>query len=182
MGRHDLDLQEPPRGDLVSTLTSLEVAVWDALANVPDPEIPAVSVVDMGMVHEVRVEGGSVGVTILPTFTGCPAIDIIKGDVAAAVALVDGVEEVGVDTTFEPPWTTERITPEGREKLRGFGLAPPEGTGPVLITQIGLPKAAKCPFCGSTETENDNPFGPTPCRALYYCRACRNPFEQFKPV
>jgi len=166
----------------VSTLTSLEVAVWDALAHVPDPEIPAVSVVDMGMVHEVRMEGASVRVTMLPTFTGCPAIDIIKSDVAAAVAGVDGVQEVEVDTTFEPAWTSDRITPEGRDKLRGFGLAPPDSKGPVLITEIGLPKAAECPFCGSTDTVNDNPFGPTPCRALYYCKACRNPFEQFKPI
>jgi ring-1,2-phenylacetyl-CoA epoxidase subunit PaaD len=167
---------------VVSTLTSLEVAVWEALANVPDPEIPAVSVVDMGMVHEVRVEDDSVHVTMMPTFTGCPAIDIIKSDVHSAVAAVDGVREAHVDTTFEPPWTTERITPDGREKLRSFGLAPPESTGPVLIADIGLPKSAKCPFCGSTDTENDNAFGPTPCRALYYCRNCRNPFEQFKPV
>ena len=167
----------------MSTLTTLEVAVWDALAGVPDPEIPAVSVVEMGMVHEVRVEGASVHVTMLPTFTGCPAIDIIKRDVAAAVASVEGVAGADVDTTFEPPWTTDRITPEGRDKLRAFGLAPPgPSQGPVLIADIGLPKVAECPFCGSTDTVNDNAFGPTPCRALYYCRACRNPFEQFKPV
>jgi ring-1,2-phenylacetyl-CoA epoxidase subunit PaaD len=167
---------------VVSTLTSLEVAVWDALAQVADPEIPVVSVVDMGMVREVKVDRASVHVTMLPTFTGCPAIDIIKSDVRAAVERVEGVRSVQVDTTFEPPWTTDRITPDGREKLRSFGLAPPDSTGPVLITDIGLPKAARCPFCGSTDTENDNPFGPTPCRALYYCKACRNPFEQFKPV
>jgi ring-1,2-phenylacetyl-CoA epoxidase subunit PaaD len=166
----------------VSTLTSLEVAVWDALANVPDPEIPAVSVIEMGMVHDVRVDGSSVHVTMLPTFTGCPAIDIIKSDVRDAVAAVDEVEEVDVEMTFEPTWTSDRITPEGREKLRSFGLAPPDSKGPVLITEIGLPKHATCPFCGSTETVNDNAFGPTPCRALYYCKSCRNPFEQFKPV
>ena len=166
----------------MSTLTSLEVAVWDALAGVPDPEIPAVSVVDMGMVHSVVVDGAHVQVTMMPTFTGCPAIDIIKSDVHDAVAAVAGVGEAQVDTTFEPPWTTDRITEQGREKLRSFGLAPPDSTGPVLITDIGLPKLAKCPFCGSTDTTNDNPFGPTPCRALYYCNACRNPFEQFKPV
>lgn len=166
----------------MSTLTSLEVAVWDALANVPDPEIPAVSVVDMGMVHDVRVSGGRVHVTMLPTFTGCPAIDVIKSDVRAAVERVEGVDAVDVDTTFEPAWTSDRITPDGRAKLKNFGLAPPDESGPVLITQIGLPRAAECPFCGSTDTVNDNPFGPTPCRALYYCRSCRNPFEQFKPI
>jgi ring-1,2-phenylacetyl-CoA epoxidase subunit PaaD len=136
----------------------------------------------MGMVHAVDVNGTAVRVTMMPTFTGCPAIDIIKSDVAAAVAMVDGVEVTEVDTTFDPHWTSDRITTEGREKLRNFGLAPPDSTGPVLITDIGLPKAAVCPFCGSTDTQNDNPFGPTPCRALYYCKSCRNPFEQFKPV
>lgn len=166
----------------MSPLATLEVAVWDALAHVPDPEIPVVSVVEMGMVQSVAIDGSSVKVTMMPTFTGCPAIDVIKKDVRDAVAALVGVDEAEVETTFEPPWNTDRITREGREKLRGFGLAPPNSGGPVLITEIGLPSAAECPFCGSTDTVNDNPFGPTPCRALYYCRSCRNPFEQFKPV
>ncbi|MFN2389902.1 MAG: 1,2-phenylacetyl-CoA epoxidase subunit PaaD [Actinomycetota bacterium] len=161
---------------------ALEARVWDALAAVPDPEIPAVSVVDMGMVHAVEVDGPAVHVTMLPTFTGCPAIDVIRTDVAAAALLVDGVEDVRVDITFDPCWTTARITPEGRRKLEAFGIAPPQGDGPVLLQHIGLPAAAVCPFCGSRDTANENPFGPTPCRALYYCNACRNPFEQFKPV
>jgi len=160
----------------------LERRVWDALHGVADPEIPAVSVVDMGMVAAVEVHGEKATVTILPTFTGCPAIGVIEQDVAGAVRDVEGVGEVEVKITFEPPWTTERITAAGRRKLKEFGLAPPTGTGPVLITDIGLPKVSTCPFCGSTDTKNENPFGPTPCRALYYCNACRNPFEQFKPV
>ena len=159
-----------------------EDALWAALAQVPDPEIPAVSVVDMGMIRDARVEDGKATVVVLPTFTGCPAIDVIKSDVATAVAGVDGVGEVDVQTSFDPPWTSDRITPQGRVKLRRFGLAPPTGEGPVLITNIGLPKVALCPFCGSRDTKNENPFGPTPCRALYYCNSCRNPFEQFKPV
>lgn len=162
--------------------TTLEFAVWEALATVPDPEIPAVSVVDMGMIREVAIEGADARVVVLPTFTGCPAIAEIVSDVAAAVEKIVGVSNVTVDTSFEPPWTTDRITEDGRRKLKEFGLAPPTGEGPVLITEIGLPKKAECPFCGSTETRNENPFGPTPCRALYYCNNCRNPFEQFKPV
>lgn len=167
---------------MTAPTTSLEVAVWDALAGVADPEIPAVSVVDMGMIKAVSTEGPNVSVAVLPTFTGCPAIAEIVADVKAAVEKVDGVAEVEVKTTFDPPWTTERITEQGREKLKGFGLAPPTGTGPVLITEIGLPKHAECPFCGSRDTVNENAFGPTPCRSLYYCNECRNPFEQFKPV
>ena len=161
---------------------ALELAVWEALAGVPDPEIPAVSVVDMGMIREVEVGGGRVRVVVLPTFTGCPAIDVIKKDVATAVEAVEGVESAEVETSFNPPWTTDRITNGGREKLREFGLAPPTGNGPVFVTEIGLPKIAICPFCGSKETMNESPFGPTPCRAVYYCKTCRNPFEQFKPV
>lgn len=165
-------------------ITTLDTTqrVWDALAHVMDPEIPVVSVVDMGMIHDVSLEGPSARVTVLPTFTGCPAIDVIKQDVAAAVAAVEGIEEVAVETTFDPPWTSDRITPEGRAALKTHGLAPPSGTGPVMLTQIGLPTFAVCPFCGSKDTTMDNAFGPTPCRAVYYCRACRNPFEQFKTV
>lgn len=163
-------------------LLGTEAAVWEALAHVPDPEIPAVSVVDMGMISVVDVSGTRASVTVLPTFTGCPAIPVIKRDVATAVAAVEGIDEVVVETTFSPPWTSDRITDQGRARLEEFGLAPPTGTGPELITEIGLPSVAKCPFCGSSDTKNENPFGPTPCRALYYCNACRNPFEQFKPV
>jgi ring-1,2-phenylacetyl-CoA epoxidase subunit PaaD len=165
----------------VTTATSTH-SVWDALAGVMDPEIPAVSIIDMGMVERVDVADGRAEVVILPTFSGCPAISVIKRDVAEAVAEVDGIEQVKVETTYSPPWTTERITDEGRRKLEEFGLAPPTGSGPVLIADIGLPEIARCPFCGSTNTHNENPFGPTPCRALYYCDSCRNPFEQFKPV
>ena len=166
----------------MSTTTTREEAVWAALREVKDPEIPAVSVVDMGMIEDVRVEGDAARVVVLPTFTGCPAIDVIKSDVRAAVEAVEGVTSAQVETTFSPPWTTERITQEGRAKLKEFGLAPPTGTGPVLIDSIGLPTFAVCPFCGSKNTVNENPFGPTPCRALYHCKDCRNPFEQFKPI
>jgi ring-1,2-phenylacetyl-CoA epoxidase subunit PaaD len=164
------------------TSDELKDRIWTALGDVLDPEIPAVSVLDMGMIKDVSVEGSKAEVTVLPTFTGCPAIDVIKSDVADAVRRVRGVDEVEVHTSFEPPWTSDRITTEGRAKLKEFGLAPPTGEGPVLITQIGLPAFAVCPFCGSKNTRNENAFGPTPCRSLYYCSDCRNPFEQFKPV
>ena len=167
---------------VTTSLATAEERVWSALATVPDPEIPAVSVVDMGMIREVEVIDRSARVVVLPTFTGCPALPIIRADVAKAVRGVGGIEDVQVEVSFTPPWTSDRITAEGRAKLEGFGLAPPTGEGPVLITEIGLPKAAICPFCGSKNTHNENPFGPTPCRALYYCNGCRNPFEQFKPV
>ena len=165
-----------------TAITTIQDKVWAALEQVPDPEIPAVSVVDMGMIRDVSVDGTSVRVVVLPTFTGCPALPIIKSDVATAVASVAGVDSVSVEVSFVPPWTSDRISAQGRLKLEGFGLAPPTGEGPVLVGDIGLPKLAVCPFCGSKNTHNENPFGPTPCRALYYCDDCRNPFEQFKPV
>jgi ring-1,2-phenylacetyl-CoA epoxidase subunit PaaD len=166
----------------VKTGTHVETRVWDALQGVKDPEIPAVSVVEMGMVRDVDVTEGRARVVILPTFTGCPAVPVIKQDVTQAVAGVDGVTEVDVQMAFDPPWTTDRITEAGRVKLQEFGLAPPTGNGPVLIAEIGLPQIAICPFCGSRETTVENMFGPTPCRAVYYCNGCRNPFEQFKDV
>ncbi len=163
----------------------VEAAVWAALDGVPDPEIPAVSVIEMGMIRDVSVVDGKAHVTVLPTFTGCPAIEIIVKDVAAAIGETDGIRSVEVETSFDPPWTPERITSVGRSKLEAFGIAPPaeERVGvPVLIADIRLPEKARCPFCGSTDTHNEMLFGPTPCRAVYYCDACRNPFEQFKPV
>jgi ring-1,2-phenylacetyl-CoA epoxidase subunit PaaD len=164
------------------TTRTLEDAVWDVLKEVMDPEIPAVSVVDMGMIKGLSVKGGRAHIDVLPTFTGCPAVPMIKEDVESAVARVAGIEEVQVEFSYDPAWTTDRITDEGRRKLKEFGLAPPTGKGPVLVTEIGLPTVAVCPFCGSRRTRNENPFGPTPCRAVYYCEDCRNPFEQFKPV
>ncbi len=160
---------------------SLTETVWTALGRVMDPEIPAVSITEMGMVLDVAAEGEDVSVTILPTFTGCPAIDVIVNDVEQAVAGVAGVGAVHVKLAYDPPWSTERISNEGRSKLQQSGFAPPEA-GPVIITDIRLPAVAVCPFCGGRDTANENPFGPTPCRAIYYCRTCRNPFEQFKPV
>ena len=156
--------------------------VWETLEGVMDPELPVVSVVEMGMIGDVSVVGGVVEVVVVPTFTGCPADDVIKEDVEAAAARVPGVRKAVAKVSFDPPWTTERISDSGKRKLREFGVAPPAGEGPVLISEIGLPKVAACPFCSSTNTSNENAFGPTPCRALYYCNDCRNPFEQFKPV
>jgi len=167
---------------VTTSMVTSEARVWAALGKVMDPEIPAVSIVEMGMVRAVEIDGVRALVTILPTFTGCPAVGVIKEDVLAAVTSVEGIADAAVEFSYEPPWTPDRISTDGREKLKEFGIAPPSGTGPVLITEIGLPTVAVCPYCGSRSTHNENPFGPTPCRALYYCDSCRNPFEQFKPV
>jgi ring-1,2-phenylacetyl-CoA epoxidase subunit PaaD len=158
-----------------------EAEVWRALAEVKDPEIPTVSVVDLGMVRRVEVDGGRIRVELLPTFVGCPALDLIRRAVAERLeSLAPAVE---VEATFAEPWTSDRITPEGRRKLRSSGFAPPAAAGdrPLLAT-IAMRPAATCPYCGSTDTTMENPFGPTLCRAIFYCNGCRQPFEQFKAV
>ena len=157
-----------------------ETAVRAALAEVPDPEIPVVSVVDLGMVERVAVTADGISVELLPTFVGCPAVDAIRSAVADRLAAFG--RPVNVELTFRVPWTSERITPEGRDKLRRSGFAPPTGEtsgGPILLA---VAPAAPCPYCGSRRTVLENAFGPTQCRSIHYCTACRQPFEQFKTV
>jgi ring-1,2-phenylacetyl-CoA epoxidase subunit PaaD len=166
-----------------------ELAVWAALEEIADPEIPAISVVELGVIGQVafqpRREGGErLSVELLPTFVGCPAIDVMQlqiGERLRALALTDEVE---VHLSFSPPWTSDRITPEGREKLRESGFAPPVLIGPSFggeELQLYLADAT-CPYCGSRDATLDNPFGPTLCRAIYHCDACHQPFEQFKAI
>lgn len=150
--------------------------VYAVLDTVPDPEMPAVSVGDLGMVVAVRVDGGRVEVDLVATCSGCPATAVIGDDVTEAVRGMDGVGEVDVRFVHDVVWDPERITAAGREQLRAFGIAPP-GSGQTLL-QIG---GTRCPLCGSRDTVPDSPFGPTPCRALSFCRTCRQPFEVIKP-
>ena len=164
-----------------------ELAVWEALAKVEDPEIPAVSVVDLGIVRRVELGDGRLRVELLPTFVGCPAVELIRRAVAERLAPFAPVVEV--EPTFAEPWTSDRITPEGRRKLRESGFAPPDlarapapaGDEPLLLT-ITTRTAAICPYCGSSDTAMENPFGPTLCRSIFYCNGCMQPFEQFKSV
>ena len=158
-----------------------EAAVWEALAEIPDPEIPVVSLVDLGVVRDVAVEDGRVRVAFTPTFLGCPALEAMRGALERAIVELGAEPEVEVVT--DDSWSTDRITPSGREKLRAAGFAPPaprEATAPTLLQ---LQSAAfRCPYCGSTDTRLENIFGPTPCRSLRYCAGCRQPFEQFKTI
>jgi ring-1,2-phenylacetyl-CoA epoxidase subunit PaaD len=158
-----------------------------ALDTVPDPEMPQVSVGDLGMVHAVRVRpadaGARVEVELLPTFSGCPATRVIGEDVARAVGALAGVAAVDVRFTFDEPWTPERITERGRERLRAGTIAPPPPPGAPALGRRGLAPlpTPPCPICGSADTVSDSPFGPTPCRSMHYCATCRNPFEAIKP-
>jgi ring-1,2-phenylacetyl-CoA epoxidase subunit PaaD len=141
-----------------------------ALADVADPEIPVLSIVDLGMVEAVEVRPDAIRVELLPTFVGCPAIDVIRSTIADRLAVFG--RHVAVDVTFRVPWTSDRITARGRERLRASGFAPP----------TAVQADVRCPYCGSSNVALDNLFGPTQCRSLRYCRACRQPFEQFKTV
>jgi ring-1,2-phenylacetyl-CoA epoxidase subunit PaaD len=166
-----------------------QLVVWSALEEIADPEIPAISVVELGVIGDVafepRDEGGErLTVELLPTFVGCPAIDVMQQQIGERLRALDLAEEVQVNVSFSVPWTSDRISPEGREKLRGSGFAPPALIGPSfdgeeLQVLLGV---ATCPYCGSRNTTLDNPFGPTLCRAIYHCDECNQPFEQFKSI
>ena len=160
-------------------------AVWEALAEVPDPEIPVVSVVDLGLVHTVELAGERLRVELLPTFVGCPALELIRRSVADRLAGM--APRVEVEMTFAVPWTSDRITPDGRRKLRQSGFAPPGpaavvGDARPLFATIAMRPTATCPWCGSADTTLENLFGPTLCRTMFWCNRCRQPFEQFKAV
>lgn len=165
---------------MVSAVTA-DRRVEDALTEVMDPEIPACSIVDLGMVERLEVTDEAVEVDLLPTFVGCPAKDLIGEDVERAVRQVAGDRDVRVRFVNRPAWTTDRITEGGKAALREYGIAPhwdrPPGPTPISLL---MTSGVSCPFCGSTDTVQESAWGPTPCRAAHYCRACRNPFEGFK--
>jgi ring-1,2-phenylacetyl-CoA epoxidase subunit PaaD len=154
--------------------------VWAALDRIEDPEIPVISLVDLGVVRAVEVEGDRVHVEFTPTFLGCPALEMMRDRMAEAIARLGG--DPDVEVVLDDSWSTDRITPAGREKLRAAGFAPPAPREAATPTLIQLSKGFRCPYCGSTETRLDNLFGPTPCRSIRYCESCRQPFEQFKTI
>lgn len=154
-------------------VVTIEERVRAALDEVYDPEIPVCRITDLGLVERVSVGEGTIEVDLTPTFAGCPALDAIRTDVERAIAGVAGGRAVRVRFVLDPPWTTDRINDRARRAMAEYGVAPP---GPRLM-QIAVP----CPYCGSHETVVESDFGPTLCRSVRYCRACRNPFEGFKP-
>ena len=154
--------------------------VWAALDEVEDPEIPVVSLVDLGVIRDIRVDGDRVHVAFTPTFLGCPALEVMRDRMAAKIAGLGA--EPDVEIVLDDSWSTDRITAAGREKLRAAGFAPPAPRPARTPTLVQLQKGFRCPYCGSTDTRLDNLFGPTPCRSIRYCESCRQPFEQFKTI
>ncbi len=172
---------------MVSAWDAREARVWGELERISDPEIPAISLVDLGVIGSVAVDERLARIELLPTFVGCPAVEVMRTEVAKRIDALGVADAVEVQISFDPPWTSERITPQGREDLRRSGFAPPH-IGPAIpaeavgLDELAVPPIAECPYCGSRNTTLDNPFGPTLCRAIYHCADCRQPFEQMKRV
>ena len=166
------------RGTVMTTFGKVSTEqVYEVLIHVKDPEIDSVSIIDLGMVEKVTTEGNNVKVVLLPTFLGCPALEIIKKNTMNDVNERPGVGEVVVEFVFHPPWTSDRITEKGHVGLRAFGIAPP----PRHFEEDGS-WHVDCAYCGSTYVTMDNIFGPTACRSILYCKSCKNVFEAMKPV
>jgi ring-1,2-phenylacetyl-CoA epoxidase subunit PaaD len=155
--------------------------VWTALDDIPDPELPVISLVELGVIRDVVVEDRHVRIALTPTFLGCPALEAMTRALEQAVTELGG--EPHVDVVADDSWSTDRISAAGREKLRAAGFAPPapRAAGPTTLVQLQS-NAFRCPYCGSADTQLENIFGPTPCRSLRFCTSCRQPFEQFKTI
>jgi len=155
-------------------------AAWRVLATVPDPEVPAISVCELGIVREVIARPEGLEVVVTPTYSGCPATEVIAESIAAAIEAA-GLGPARITQRRAPAWTTDWITAEGRAKLRAYGIAPPGACGDGQTIHV-IARDVECPRCGSRHTERLSAFGATACKALHRCLACREPFEHFKPI
>jgi ring-1,2-phenylacetyl-CoA epoxidase subunit PaaD len=159
-------------------LTKEQVYTW--LEEVKDPEIPVLSLVDLGVITEVTVDtNNAVHIEMTPTFVGCPALDFMKMEIHEVLAK-HGVENVRIEVTFRKPWNSDLITEKGKQALKKFGLAPPPSR--ELFMELDVLEHAICPRCNGTDTDLKNTFGPTLCRSIHYCNSCKEAFEQFKPL
>jgi ring-1,2-phenylacetyl-CoA epoxidase subunit PaaD len=161
----------------MKSLSSSLLYSW--LEEVKDPEIPVLSLVDLGVITEVSIDKDCVGITMTPTFVGCPALEIMKQEITE-VLHKHGVAQVDITISYREPWTSERITEKGKQALKKFGLAPPPSK--MVFSDLDILDHVPCPRCDSTNTEIKNTFGPTLCRSIHYCHSCHEAFEQFKPL
>lgn len=156
-------------------------SVLEILDAVKDPEVPVLSVVELGIVRDVEIEGDNVTVVVTPTYSGCPAMKIIEDDVLAALAS-RGITNAHMRTIYSPAWTTDWMSDGAREKLRAYGIAPPGRATSGALVMLERRAAVKCPFCGSSATTLASEFGSTACKALHVCKSCNQPFEEFKAI
>ena len=155
--------------------------IYELLEEIPDPEIPVISIVELGVIRDVETINTKTIVTITPTYSGCPAMKQMENDVIKKLQEA-GIEEIEVKTTYSPAWTTDWMSPEAKEKLRQYGIAPPEHSSIDKRTLIGIDKVVKCPRCKSPNTKMISQFGSTACKALYQCQDCLEPFDYFKCI
>jgi ring-1,2-phenylacetyl-CoA epoxidase subunit PaaD len=157
-----------------------EEQAWSVLRTVPDPEIPVISITELGIVRDIRISQEAVTVMVTPTYSGCPATEVIAASICDALEAA-GASKVHIETQLSPPWTTDWLAPEAAEKLRAYGIAPP---GKCAMTQTlrFVPPAPACPRCGEKKTTRVSEFGSTACKAFYRCPSCLEPFEYFKPI
>lgn len=173
-----------PSAHVLRPTTQAEAAIWDIAAQVPDPEIPVISIADLGILRGARLEGEQAVVTITPTYSGCPAMETITADILGALERT-GYADARVELVLHPAWSTDWITERGKQNLLDYGIAPPTGRsragsgGPVPL-RLGPPPVVPCPHCGSSRTHTLAQFGSTSCKALYSCRDCLEPFDYFK--
>lgn len=160
-------------------MTTATSEIWSLLESVTDPEIPVLSVLDLGIVRGVEEKNGTVSVTITPTYTGCPAMDVIAVEIKATLQ-EKGYEKVEVNTVLSPAWTTEWLTEAGRKKLKAYGIAPPDEQSADKSALLGIERAISCPRCDSKNSKMISQFGSTACKALYQCKDCLEPFDYFK--
>ena len=163
-----------------NTVTHINVAkIWNILETVKDPEIPVLTIVDLGIVRDVRHDDGELIITITPTYSGCPAMHMIEEEIRMAVE-AGGVSNFKIETTLSPAWTTDWMSESGKQKLEAYGIAPPAGASSDKSVLFGQAKQVRCPQCKSMNTELINEFGSTACKALYRCKDCLEPFDYFK--
>jgi ring-1,2-phenylacetyl-CoA epoxidase subunit PaaD len=163
-------------------VTQTPAEVLAILHEVKDPEVPVIDVVELGIVRGVEFVGERVVVKVTPTYSGCPATQVIEREIVATLKR-HGFEDVEVKTVFSPPWTTDWIAEAGREKLRAYGIAPPGKVAEVELVTLGRPtRPIPCPYCGSSNTKRESEFGSTACKSIHVCNDCRQPFEHFKAI
>lgn len=159
------------------TMTKDQVLEW--LEEVKDPEIPVLSLIDLGVITDVQIKNSYVKIEMTPTFVGCPALDMMKSDIRE-VLTKKGVDDISIEVTFRKAWTSDLISEKGKQALKKFGLAPPPSR--EIFAELEVLEHAICPRCEDTNTELKNAFGPTLCRSIHYCNNCKEAFEQFKPL
>ena len=160
-------------------MTITEDQIYEWLEEVKDPEIPVLSLVDLGVITDIQLRDAGVRIEMTPTFVGCPALDMMKSEITE-VLTKRGIKDISIEVTFRKPWTSDLISDKGKIALKQFGLAPPPSR--EIFTELEVLEHAICPRCNGTDTELKNAFGPTLCRSIHFCNTCKEAFEQFKPL